>query len=1142
SSTTYSIIVDPTQPPVTETATSNPTLVQINEAIIQATKSVDRLFSDIAPGNSFLTYTVLLENVGNTTATNIIFTDPIPNNTVFIEDSVRVGGVLLPGVNPANGIPIGDIIAGDFINVTFRVQVVSIPNPIFTIGPGGPNSPVVNGASIDYKFMTGPNLPLVSRNTTSNSVSTQINSGEIVAIKSVDKTFATIGDTISYTITLSNPGNVTSQNIIFTDTLPDGTTFISGTLTNDSGTQQIGNPSNGIQIGNINPNGTAVITLNVLVTNIPSINPISNFSSVQFAHVVDPSQPAVTQTNVSNAVSTTINSAILTTQKSVDKSIISVGDTITYTTTITNTGNTTATNITFTSAIPANTTFIPNSVKINGVQQSGAQPALGVTIPNIAPGETVTVTFQANVLSVPPSSSIMGNDTILYSYTVDPNGTPITTSTSTNIVTNPVLDAMITMVKSVDQTIVTLGDTITYTTILTNNGNTNATNITFTDLIPGGTTFIPNSVTINGSTHIELDPNTGITIGSIAPNNSISIAFQVTATSTPNQNPVANSATASYTFIADPNAPIVSRNVTSNTVFTTINTANILSLKQVDKSFSRIGDILTYTVVLTNNGNSSAQNVIFTDTVPSVTTFIANTFSINGVPQSGADPSNGVNIGTITAGTTVTVSFQVTVTSLPTQNPIVNFSSTSYQLASPPDAETSISNPVSTQINEAILSMTKNESVSFADIGQTAFYTTSITNVGNTDATNIVFTDALPSGLTFVPNTLTIDGVLQSNADPNTGVLLATLPPNEIYSIVFQVTVNNIPPSNPAPNTASTTYEFTVDPVNPPVSSAATSNTTLLQINNATIISTKTADLTFADVGNTITFTLNLPNTGNVTATDVTIIDILDSNLSFVPNSFTANGQTIPNADLSTGVNIGSINGGNTAIVTFQATVITLPTLNPISNSASTTYHYVVDPSQPLITTSNQSNTTTTQINSAILTAQKNSNVSTVDIGQDITYTVTITNSGNVSATNVIFTDLIPDGTSFEPNSFTLNGTSIPNADIITGVPIGDIAPNESVIVAFNIIANEIPPINPITNQASVSFQHIVNPANPPVSKNIISNNVTTKIESAILNTIKIGDKTFATIGDTITYTTTITNTGNIPANNAIFSDPLPSW
>lgn len=133
--------------------------------------------------------------------------------------------------------------------------------------------------------------------------------------------------------------------------------------------------------------------------------------------------------------------------------------------------------------------------------------------------------------------------------------------------------------------------------------------------------------------------------------------------------------------------------------------------------------------------------------------------------------------------------------------------------------------------------------------------------------------------------------------------------------------------------------------------------------------------------------------------------------------------------------------------------------------------------------------------------------MSTVDIGQDIVYTVTITNSGNASATNVLFTDIIPDGTSFETNSFTLNGTIIQNANIITGVPIGEIAPNQSVIVEFHITANEIPPINPITNQASVSFQHIVNPANPPVSTNITSNNVSTKIESAILTTIKIGDK-----------------------------------
>ncbi|WP_371879173.1 DUF11 domain-containing protein, partial [Bacillus cereus] len=76
---------------------------------------------------------------------------------------------------------------------------------------------------------------------------------------------------------------------------------------------------------------------------------------------------------------------ILASTKSADKSINSVADTVTYSSTITNTANTPATNITITSAIPANTTLIPNSVTINSLPQPGAQPALGETIPNIAP-------------------------------------------------------------------------------------------------------------------------------------------------------------------------------------------------------------------------------------------------------------------------------------------------------------------------------------------------------------------------------------------------------------------------------------------------------------------------------------------------------------------------------------------------------------------------------------------------------------------------------------------------------------------------------------------------------------------------------------------------------------------------------------
>ncbi|WP_423231471.1 hypothetical protein, partial [Bacillus thuringiensis] len=74
--------------------------------------------------------------------------------------------------------------------------------------------------------------------------------------------------------------------------------------------------------------------------------------------------------------------------------------------------------------------------------------------------------------------------------------------------------------------------------------------------------------------------------------------------------------------------------------------------------------------------------------------------------------------------------------------------------------------------------------------------------------------------------TLTLHSFLQPNPHPNTSLLLPTLPPNQIYTILFQLTLNNIPPTNPPPNTPPTTYHFTVDPLNPPISSPPTSNTT----------------------------------------------------------------------------------------------------------------------------------------------------------------------------------------------------------------------------------------------------------------------------------------------------------------------------
>ncbi|MBN1040384.1 DUF11 domain-containing protein [Clostridium botulinum] len=182
--------------------------------------------------------------------------------------------------------------------------------------------------------------------------------------KIVDKSFATIGDTLNYTVVLKNVGSSTIQNIIFSDTIPNGTSFISGTLKQDGV----------IVSGTSSASGSFTIDS----TTTPNITGIINTNS--------------------NTVNTQINNANLgNIIKIVDKSFANCGDIIDYTIVVPNIGNVTAENIIFKDTIPNGTTFVTNSVTINGVVKNGENPSTGVTILNIAPGTTTTVQFTVKV-------------------------------------------------------------------------------------------------------------------------------------------------------------------------------------------------------------------------------------------------------------------------------------------------------------------------------------------------------------------------------------------------------------------------------------------------------------------------------------------------------------------------------------------------------------------------------------------------------------------------------------------------------------------------------------------------------------------------------------------------------------------------
>ncbi len=195
----------------------------------------------------------------------------------------------------------------------------------------------------------------------------------------------------------------------------------------------------------------------------------------------------------------------------------------------------------FTDTIEDGTVFIPGSVIVNNTVLPATDPNIGFSIPNIASSQATTITFQVSVTNLPAVNPTPNTANIVYDFIFNPDFAPIQKSTTSNTTFVQINDADIVSLKTVDLTSVTIGDILTYTTTLTNTGNTDATAVVFTDNIPGGTTFIDGSVLVNNIPRLNANPSTGILVGTIAPNISILVTFSVTVIALPASVPCSKS-------------------------------------------------------------------------------------------------------------------------------------------------------------------------------------------------------------------------------------------------------------------------------------------------------------------------------------------------------------------------------------------------------------------------------------------------------------------------------------------------------------------------------------------------------------------------------------------------------------------------
>ncbi|MGL4990550.1 MAG: hypothetical protein ACRC57_05175 [Sarcina sp.] len=1139
--TTYEYLVDPLNPLVIATPeVSNTIQTQVNIAELRVVKSVDK---STAGFNDVLTYTTIITNIGNVSADATIFTDLIPAGTTFIPESVKVDNLTQVGVNPASNINLGNISAGQSVIITFEVTVDSnFP----------PQNPIPNTSSVVYEYIVDPgNSPVQATPVVSNIALTQINDILLDVDKGVDLAYADITDTLLYTIVIRNLGNIDAINTLFQDNIPVGTTFVVDSLTLDGIAQLGADPEVGFIIPNIPTIGQVTITFEVTVdSTLPITTQVDNFATITGA--------GKTPFNT-NTVITEIKHAQLEVVKVVDKSLATINQIITYTSTITNLGNTIATGVVFTDILPTNTTFVVDSVIIGGVPTLGVNPELGISLIDIPVGVSIVISFEAQISNTIPSPNpILNTSLVDYQYEVNPlNPLVLAPQSESNQVSTEVKLAVINQIKSVDKNFAMWGDTLLYTINISNSGNTDAQNIILFDLIPSGTTFVLDSVIIDGFPALGENPALGITLANIAAAGNVIISFEVTVNnSTPGQNPIENQSIISYEYIVDPiDQPIIASPNQSNIVDTFVNTANLISIKSASANVVYLGDTFTYQVVITNTGNIDATSVILNDLVPSGTSFVAGSVVIDGASVPLADPTVGISILDIPPLASVIVEFDVLVDAvIPAPNPMQNFASIVYSHIvnpiDPPVNKQNQSNTINTLVvdagNFASFNIIKSVNENYALLGDILKYTINFTNTGTTEAINTVLTDIIPLGTTFVSNSVLVNSLPQIGADPLSGINIGTVAINESVIVEFEIKVGDILPiPNPIPNDASINYSFRTNPNLAPINGPTiVSNEVETFIKDVKVSTIKAVNLNYVNFGDFITYTIGISNPGNTVLNNVVLTDIVPNGTTFVPSSVVIGG--IPNliANPESGINIGTLNPSQVVLIQFNVLIgLTFPNPNPILNDAQINYNYFLDPGNPAITAPTYTtNQVTTQVNRAIVNIVKSVDKDFADLQEIVTYTLSVTNSGNVDAQNVNVIDSIPIGTSFVNGSVIVDGVTNLLANPQTGIIIPTISVGQTISVNFEIqIGNILPNINPIENFATGSFEYKVNPNASSISEQIPpSNTVYTKINHGELSIQKAVNKLFVDLGEEITYTFTVVSVGNIDCDDVVLVDIVP--
>lgn len=353
-----------------------------------------------------------------------------------------------------------------------------------------------------------------------------------------------------------------------------------------------------------------------------------------------------------------------------------------------------------------------------------------------------------------------------------------------NTVNTPVVGPVFSLLKSTDKLHASLGDTLVYTLIAKNNGNTDA-HLTIYDPLPVGITFIANSVLRDGVPLPGATPFSGIPLGSIAPQTQVNITFQVVIVALPPSLILHNIAQGRFSFTT-PEGRIVNGEILSNSVTVSLLSYQLSTSLAASTPTSFVGDVVTYTLRLKNEGTQVLYHVIATIPVPNGAQFVPGSVIAAGVYYPESDPEQGILLGPLGMELTVEISFRVRIVEIPPSSDLTTRALVSYVTDEVSDKTES--NTVVVTLVHPNVSISKKVDLSSAVPGDSLRYELIVTNSGNL-AVNAVLMDTMPSGTLFVWDSVLINGNAFKGARPAEGIQLGTLRAGAAAVVEFRVTI-----------------------------------------------------------------------------------------------------------------------------------------------------------------------------------------------------------------------------------------------------------------------------------------------------------------------------------------------------------------